>query len=174
MYTGGGERQIMKTRLIALIPIFLAGCSILETAILQDGSSSSETRQGAVRPVADFPGIVEGMIATDEGIVLTATDICVMIRANALWEPGDFWDTVEDAPELKMLIDATEVNRIDVLVFGPTAIELDAQRNAIGSYPSQFGYCTDLNLDAGTHSITIDIQKSPATTFQYFWSFQVP
>jgi hypothetical protein len=166
--------MIMKMRLITLIPIFLAGCSILETAILQGGSSSPETREGAVRPIADFPGVVEGMIATDDGIVLTATEICLMIRANALWEPGDFWDTVEDSPELKILIDSTEVNPIDVLVFGPTAIELDEQRNAVGSYPSQFGYCAALNLEAGIHSITIDIQKSPDVAFQYSWSFQSP
>ena len=87
------------TRFAIVLLLFLAACSP------DSGPSTSGTptpTAEGVRLSSDFPGVIYGVEATQDGYILNDSRICLALLGDAFWEAGDYWDSPDDLPRVEV------------------------------------------------------------------------
>jgi len=133
------------------------------------------TSREGVRLNSDFPGVIYGVDAMQDGYVLNDSRVCLAFFGDAFWEHGDVWDSPDDLPRLAISLNQQPVAQLQLAMIPPVIQIADGQGGSIGSTPSGYTYCfTTGDLNSGRYFVDVVATTQRGRVHQYTWDLIVP
>ena len=135
--------------LLVIVFLFLIKVFIFPTVEHFDIPSTikvlpTQTLPPLIRPTANFPGIITGMVKNANGLLAIEDNICVQVEQKALWKSGDFWDDFATVPVVHIFINNSETLDYRRTLTGVLYVELNSKGETIGTHG--FGIETCIRL----------------------------
>jgi hypothetical protein len=135
---------------------------------------SEEPTPDGARLSSDFPGVVFGVEATQDGYILNDTHICLALHGDAFWERGNMWDSPDDLPRLEVRLNDQPVSPLQLAMSPPIVPISDGRGGTIGSTPSGYTYCfSTSDLASGRYTVDMVATSNSGFLRQYTWDLIV-
>lgn len=112
------------------------------------------------------------------GYVLRSQEMCIYLRQEALWEPGDYWNGFDSLPPVTITVDGIPLTQVRRYLSGPLRIEVHEDGTVIGTHGDSMDYCFTprriAGLEAGSHTIALVVVSTSGVRHQHTWDFTIP
>ncbi len=121
----------------------------------------------------EFPLRILGLVAKDNGYVLTGSELCVGFQLDAPYTPEKDWTTLVGA-KLLIKLDNQAVATAALVDQSKLVQRTDAHGNVdVDTSGGPWYYCLKANLRKGLRMMETQVTASSGKTYAYSWQFQV-
>jgi hypothetical protein len=122
--------------------------------------------------------MVTGLAAEAAGYVLRSNELCIYLRQEPFWEPGDYWNGFDSLPPVIITLDGIRLTQLRRYLSGALRFEVDENGNQIGAHGDSMDFCFSprriSGVEPGIHSLSLEVVSTSGKRYAYTWDFSIP
>jgi hypothetical protein len=124
---------------------------------------------------SDFPGVVYGVEAMQDGYMLNDDRVCLAMYGDAFWERGEVWDSPDDLPRFEIQLNDQSVTNLQLALIPPIIQIGDGRGGTAGATPSGYTYCfPTADIPIGRYIVDVIATPRSGLVRQFTWTLIVP